>query len=336
MAAQFFAKVILFLVLIAASMQLIFVGARRLEKPFFEDSTYAWVTHLNVHPKVVLMGSSTVLNNLSPRRIASVMGLAPGEVINLGGGSKGALQMYHLWQVIKPNRDSVRVVVFSIDPWIAYQSYYWIEDFATLFWNPLQRLYPATVDNWPRYVMSGAVATDVVKKSAQHLLHVQGPQIEAPSDFGGEILNVHLKNYREHTREYFGPIWLFPISQLYFDRLRKLKQQVEAQGAEFVLLLPPKKQVWVEGYRNNCRDIDSDFVLHLNQALGATKVIMSYHLFLQSEEDSLFMDHVHMSAEGQRRLSDSLAVQLDQLSRVRKLEVRPLLDYERFEDGVLP
>jgi hypothetical protein len=308
-------------------MQLLFVGAQKLEKPFFQDSTYAWVNHLKVHPKVVLMGSSTVLNNLSPREIADKLGLAAGEVINLAGGSKGALQMYHLWQVIKPNRDSVRVVLFSIDPWIAYQSYYWIEDFPTLYWNPVQRFYPAFVDNWPRYVMSGAVATDVVIKSVKHLLGLKAQSTDAPRDFGGEILDIHLKNYRDHAREYFGPTSLFPISKLYFQRLRELKTEVEAQGAEFVLLLPPKKNVWVNDYSATCRDLDSDFVGYLNKAIGPTKVIMSYHLFAPSLEDSLFMDHVHMSKEGQRRLSDSVANALTSLGSVEKKQVRGLLDY---------
>ena len=152
------------------------------------------------------MGSSTVLNNLSPREIAKKLGLEPGEVVNLGGGSRGAVQMYHLWNVIAPNRDSVRTVVFSVDPWIAYQAYYWIEDFPTLYWNPIQRLYPATVSNWPRFVMTGAVVTDVAKKSAQHAFGMGAPKTEIPHDFGGEILDIHLKNYREHTREYFGPV----------------------------------------------------------------------------------------------------------------------------------
>jgi hypothetical protein len=229
--------------------------------------------------------------------------------------------------VIKPNRDSVQVVLFSIDPWIAYQSYYWIEDFSTLYWNPVQRLYPAFVENWPRYVMTGAVATDVAKKSAQHSLHLHESRTQAPTDFGGEILDTHLKNYREHARAYFGPTTLFPISQLYFDRLRDLKNEVEAQGAEFILFLPPKKNVWVSEYRLTCRDIDSDFVAHLNQALGATKVILSYRLFPEPEEDSLFMDHVHLSATGQRRLSDSVSSVLINTSLIAKQPMHSLTDY---------
>ncbi len=324
---RFLSKLLLFLLLIAGSMQLLFIGARKLEKPFFEDSTYAWVNHLRVHPKVILMGSSTVLVNLSPTMIAKRMGLADGEVINLAGGSKSAIQMYHLWHVIKPNRDSVRIVIFSIDPWIAYQSYYWIEDFSTLYWNPVQRLYPAFVGDWPRYVMTGAVATFVAKKSAQHSFRSKTSSTQAPKDFGGEILDTHLKNYREHAREYFGPTTLFPISQLYLDRLSELKREVEAQGAEFILLLPPKKNEWVSEYRSTCRDIDSDFVAHLNQALGPTKVIMSYDLFHQREEDSLFMDQVHLTAKGRQRFSDSVSSVLANTSLILKQPVRPLIDY---------
>jgi hypothetical protein len=327
MSGKFLGKLLLFLLLVGGSMELTFVGARKLEKPFFEDSSYAWVNHLHVHPKILLMGSSTVLNNLSPGEITRVLGMQPGEVVNLGGGSKGALQAYHLWQVVAPNRDSVRVVFFSVDPWIAYQAYYWIEDFSTLYWNPIQRLYPGFVDHWPRYVMSGAVATDVLKKSCTHYFDWQTPNIVVPHDYGGEVLDIHLKNYREHARDYFGPVTLFPISQLYFDRIRELKNDVEAHGAEFVLMLPPKKKFWFEEYAQTCKDIDSDFVSHLNAALDNVKVIGSYQLFKGAIEDSLFMDHVHLSGQGQKRFSDYIAGIVDTLPRIKKSALESLTRY---------
>jgi hypothetical protein len=328
MIRRFLFKLFLFALLVGCSMEVSFFIAQKLEKPYFTDGKYAWVTKLPRKPKIVLMGSSTVLNNLSPREIMSACDMQSGEVINLGGGSRGPLQSVHIWRELGNVMDSVKYVVVSVDPWLAYSAYYWIEDFPTVYWNPVQRMYPAFVNNWPRYVMSGAVATDVMKKSAQHALHIQAPNLAVPHDFGGEVLDIHLKNYREHTREYFGPVSLFPISSLYLDRMRELKTEVEKRGAQFILLLTPKKRIWREEYARDCIDIDSDFVNHLSAALGPVRVIGSFALFSEDSalaqgdiEDSLFMDHVHLSGKGQKRLSDYVA---EQLKLAKPLSAAPL------------
>ena len=334
MISRFLLKLFLFTLLIACSMQASFFLAQKLERPYFTDGKYAWVSRLPRKPKIVLMGSSTVLNNLSPREIMSKCDLQEGEVINLGGGSRGPLQSVHIWRELGSAIDSVKYVVVSIDPWLAYSAYYWIEDFPTVYWNPVQRMYPAFVNNWPRYVMSGAVATDVMKKSAQHALDIQAPNLEVPHDFGGEVLDIHLKNYREHAREYFEPVSLFPISSLYLDRMRELKQEVEKNGAQFILLLTPKKRIWQEEYRRDCIDIDSDFVYHLNSALGSVRVIGSFALFQGDVsldrgdvEDSLFMDHVHLSGKGQKKLSDYVAAQLKLVGKLSPSPLRSLSTY---------
>ena len=136
-----------------------------------------------------------------------------------------------------------------------------------------------------------------------------------------------MKNFHEHTREYFGNTKVYPISDLYMSRLAMLKESVEKQGATFILYLPPKKAFWRDEYERDCKDIDSDFVSHLNKALGPTRIIGSFAQFAAGPEDSLFIDHVHLTGEGQRRFSDSIAANLPRVLASPPGPIKSLLKY---------
>ena len=302
-------KLLFFAILICGSMQMMFVEARRLERLYYEDSTYAWVNHMSVKPTIAILGSSTALYNLSPREICLKLGLKEGEVVNLGGIQRSSISMYHFWNTIAHNRDSIKIVLVSVDPWIGYQSYDWIQEFPTLYWIPGSG-FTALDTVYPHSVLSGMVVTDVIKKSIRQLLKSSQVNIEAPGDYGSQVMSLHVKNFKKTARGYFGETSVYPISELYLSRMALLKHSVEEQGAKFVLLLPPKQSVWVTDYRSECREIDSDFINRMNDVLGPTRVIGSFSQFPSSADNTLFMDHDHLSAEGQRRFSDSIARQL--------------------------
>jgi len=306
-------KLLLFALLIGASMQALFVGARGLETLYCEDSSYAWVNHLPVKPKIVILGSSTALYNLSPRELCEKLQLKNGEIINMGRIQLGSIEMYHFWNTIAQKRDSVKIVLMTVDPWIGYQSHDWIEEFPTLYWNPWQRFYAVIDSGFPRSVLSGMIVTEVVKKSIRHFLHSAEPNVEPPGDFGSVAMPLHVKNFKENARGYFGETRVYPVSNLYMSRMAMLKRSVEQQGAKFILVLPPKQRIWLDEYISECHELDSDFVSHLNAALGPTRAIGRFAQFSAFGDDSLFIDHDHLTAEGERRFSDSIAVHLPEV-----------------------
>jgi len=294
-------------------MQAMFVGARRLETLYYEDSSYAWVNRLPVKPKIVMLGSSTMLINLSSREVCAKLDLKDGEVINIGGSDRGSIDMYHFWNTIAKNRDSVQIVLMTVDPWIAYQSYDWRQRFPTLYWSPWQRVYAIADSGFPRSVLSGMIVTEVVKKSVRQLLHTSIPNINTPVDYGSELMPLHVKKSTAHTRAYFGETTVYPVSELYISRMAMLKRSVEQQGAKFILVLPPKQKIWLDEYQSECSTLDSEFISHLNAALGPTRVIGSFGQFSASGDSTLFIDYVHLGSEGQRRFSDSIAGHLPEV-----------------------
>ncbi len=324
----FFAKLALMVVLVAATLQLAFIQARKLETPYYEDSTYAWVNHLSVKPEIVILGSSTARYNLSPGEMTARLGLKGGAIVNLGANQCGSAEMYHFWNTIKPAQDSVKIVLMTVDPWIGYQSYDRIEGFPTLYWSPWQRIYTAFDDRYRKYVLAGSFVLDVFNQSAPQLFHDPIFSLEIPEDYGGEVIQRHYKNFSEHTREYFGQTSVYPISEFYLSHLVALKRSVEADGAIFMLVLPPKQSAWLRGYKTSCRSIDSDYVSHLNSLLGPTRVIGSFGLFASPGDDTLlFMDHDHLSREGRRRFTDSVSANLKAAVEVGPALLKSLYSY---------
>jgi hypothetical protein len=319
-------KLLLFALLIGASMQAMFVGARSLETLYYEDSSYAWVNHLSVKPKIVILGSSTALYNMSPREFCTKLGLRNGEVINMGMMQRGSIDMYHFWNTIEQKRDSVKIVLMTIDPWLGYESYDWIVEFPTLYWSPWQRVYTVIDSGYPHSVLSGVAVTNVVKKSVRQL-YASAPSLETPGDYGSVGMPSHVNNLKETARGYFGDAKVYPVSELYMSRMAMLKRSVEQHGATFVLVLPPKQRVWLDGYNSECHELDADFVNHLNAALGPTRVIGSFAQFSANGDDTLFVDHDHLTTEGARRFSDSIALHLPKVLASKPAYMHSLSTY---------
>jgi hypothetical protein len=303
-------KLGLLVLLVGGSMQILFFAARGLETSYYEDGRYEWVNRLALQPKVLIMGSSTAEDDISSIEMSHALGLRSGEVVDVGMIESGPLQMLHCWNSLGRGRDSVKIVLMGIDPWIAYQSYDWIQEFPTVYWTPWQRLYTLSDSRYPSFVLTGRVLVAASHKWISRLFGSQTPTLTHTINFGSLTLLEKPKNFREHTKEYFGETSVFPLSKLYVQRMLELKRVVEKAGSEFVLFLPPKRKIWVKEYDRDCIDLDSELVSVLNGALGPTRMVGSFRQFPSMSDDSIFADHTHLNGIGQRLFSDSVAARL--------------------------
>ncbi|MEO6939606.1 MAG: hypothetical protein ABI444_05640 [Candidatus Kapaibacterium sp.] len=326
-----FGKAFAFVLVLGASMQLLFMSVHGYEKEYFATDLYCWVRAVKPQPKVLVMGSSTVYYGLSPRVLKDSLGLRDGEVINLAGPMRTSLLSYHIWSSLKHASDSVRVVLYGVDPWIFSEKYYQAENYTMLLWSPLQRAEIELDRQFPDYVREeafrGVVFTRVLKQVRNNRGHIAMEVDTAPPDYGAEVLRFKPKNFWDKPAEYFKPYPFFSFATIFLERLRMLKQEVEAKGAEFVIVLPPKRHGWYAEYANDCAEVDHDFAKLLNQYLGPVKVIGSFQLPKSEKEQSLFMDDIHLGEQGQQYFSREVAGLVKNLHAIRASPVKPLAAY---------
>ncbi len=327
-------KSFLLLLAVAISVQGLILLARGFEREYFDAHGYAWLEKGGLRPRVVILGTSTVLFGLSPNIIAENGGYKRGEIVNLASMGGTPMRSYNLWRSLSPSTfDSTRIVLHSLEPWALSEVYYKTDDYSMLQWSMWQRLYllaergdqftPEARADAP----SGQSAVDVLTTLLLHRIQPDTAR-HVPTDYGAVVLDRVPKNFQERTgNSWFSPIDVYPISDLNIERLRQLKTEVEKRGAEFILLLTPKRTSWTESYRNDCREIDSIVVARLNASLGPVKVIGSFTMLTPEQERMCLNDNVHLNRYGQEQFSIYLAHELMRIDSIPRSPLRPLYLY---------
>ncbi|HZK75730.1 MAG TPA: hypothetical protein VFD13_02370, partial [Candidatus Kapabacteria bacterium] len=234
------------------------------ETKYYFNRRESWIERLQPSPAIVFMGSSTVLYGVSPSIVQRQLGLPEGSVVNLALNARSPLGSNSVWNQERPTLSRAKIVVYGLDPWILSAIYYSSDDFTSLHYSLWQAFYQAVHPPGLRHLnlaaFGGPALLNVVHGIQTYHARVDQPIPPIPPDYGAKVLYGRPLNYThaDRVREYFGTYPTYGISELYLERFAELKRQVEAAGATFVLLLPPKRSKWSESYRRDCRDIDSD------------------------------------------------------------------------------
>lgn len=299
----------------------------------FEESYYAkhrasWLESPQVQPKVVLMGSSTVHYGLSPAIVAESSDYEMSEVVNISGDAYTPLINEHIWRRHAGALSGAGLVLYGMDPWIFYEQYYRNNDFMRLHWSYRQRIEHvrrAYRSGKPDIgLLTGTYSRRVLKRVAENWWWPRDAMFRGRDNGSHVLRRAPSVGRRAFARGFFGDTSLFPLSDIYVERLARLKEQVEAHGGVFVLVFPPKTRAWVESYRTTCSDLDHELAEAVRERLGPVRTIGSYRLF--SNQTPYFVDHVHLSERGRRAFSEFIGESLSDLSAQSPRELSSLLN----------
>jgi len=303
------------------------------EAKYYFNRRESWVERLQTPPEIVFMGSSTLLYGVSPSVIQKQLGLHDGAVINLSLDARSPIASYYVWERENPTLSKAKIVVYGLDPWILSENFFSTDEFTSLRYSLRQAIYqlahPASLRHLNIAAFGGPALLTALHDLQTYHARIDQPIPPIPPDYGGKNLSGWPTNFSDafHIRKYFGSYPTYQISDLYLEGFAELKRRVEASGAIFILLLPPKRPKWSESYRLNCADIDSDVVAKLNKYLGPTRVFGSFDLVPPAMQPQYFQDDFHLGESGQRFFSQWIADHLKEAIAKPPEKIRPLASY---------
>lgn len=303
------------------------------EVKYYFNRHDSWVERLQTPPQIVLLGSSTVLFGVSPTIVQQQLGLPEGSVVDLGFEARSPIVANCVWDREIQTLSKAKIVIYGLDPWIFSDVYYGSDEFASLHYSLWQAIYravhPTDLKHLNLAAFGGPSFLTVLHGVMTYHARVEQPIPPIPPDYGAKILRGRPYNYNKaaRIREYFGSYPTYSISDLYIERFAELKKSVEASGATFILLLPPKRHKWLVSYRNDCKDIDSDLIGKLNRSLGPTRIFGSFDLIPTDMQAQYFQDDFHLGETGQRFFSQWIAQNLKDILSQRPENIRPLSTY---------
>ncbi len=301
------------------------------EATYYFNRHDSWVERLKSPPQIVFIGSSTVMYGISPSAVQKNLDLPEGSVINLGFEARSTSISDALWDRESRVLNNSKIVIYGLDPWILSEVYYNSDYFAilhfSLWQNFYQAIHPSDLTHLNLSAFGGPSFLHVIHGILSYHAKAAQPIAGIPSDYGSAILQYKPFNYTAPPRGYFDPYPTYGFSEIYLKQFAELKNRVEASGATFLLLLPPKRARWSMGYRNDCKDIDSDLVLKLNRYLGPTRIFGSFDLVPDSMQTQYFQDDFHLGETGQRFFSEWIAAHLNEAMQKTPQQLRSLSSY---------
>lgn len=302
--------VLLLLIVAVNAFNSVLYSSRFVE--YYKSSEHKWVKQLQVKPKIVLLGSSTIFNNVSPREISKKMKMNEGEVICLAGQAKRPIHNYFTLESLDADDlRNVGLIIYGIDPWMFDYNYRQYDAFSISELDMKTRLWLSSETGIPikRRLgiflnLSNPFFTEQIKKNINKDFGVS-----IPEDYGGELIN-------KKVRSKIIPGKIFSKKLGYdrsnFEYLRKIKEKYGV-SRRIYFIIPPRRsdfnnifnQMGKKGefdqiFKNYVR---SDEWLDCNERTGQ---------FPTSDDD--FFDWVHFNQSGRMKFSAQMAGLMERLS----------------------
>ena len=324
--AKFILKTSFLIISTLLFINLIFyVSLTVLPETNYQDANYTWLAKLSKSPKLLLMGSSTMVYALSPGVISEQSNLEKDEIVNLAMNARTPIQSYFLYKNFESYFDSVKIVVYGFDPWIFSKKYYTFDLRVQVLWNLKERWYAFRKFN-PRCAILGGEMYTIIKSVHNLFFKPAYTLLDIPEDNVAKVLKQIPKNFSQPVSEWFIYDY-FSMSDLQIKYIAKLQQAVEQSGAQFVLFLPPKKTEWLDDYRSTCSHIDEDLISRCNVHLGDSNIIGSFNSMPEPLQSKFLNDGVHLNENGQNYVSKQFANILQKMKSIKKEPLRASYEY---------
>ncbi len=295
----------------------------------YANDRFVWINKLKKKPDTVILGTSTLRYGLNPKIVAKKLKKPVGSVVNVTYDAYSSVNLYYAYKSVEDNIDPHAKVFYGLDPWVFSEKYYKQDKFMPMEWGVTERFQylkdaKKISDRFAKSVfgLDSQRVKDVFKKFNAKI--IRGRRI--PRDYGAKVLKRKPKNFKTNLEDVFSYDY-YGFSSAYFKYLKKIKDEVEKKGGEFILVIPPKQSRWVKAYKQKCKRIDNDFVTLIDRYLGDVKVIGSYYLIPSNLEKKMFNDAIHLNKFGMKYFSESFAEDINKVDRLKPEKMRHTFDY---------
>jgi hypothetical protein len=305
----------------------------------FRTALHHWVGRLEIEPRVLVMGSSTVMYGVSPKIVTEKIGARRGAVVNISAHSRTAVQSYVEYLNLRGRVAKSPLVLYGIDSWILGTRYFHHDRFLPMLWTPGERyafFAHQKPERWKKQIPKHLLGLDpyrlyetITRPAGRGPRNEESVGWEIPPDLGGRKLNKRPKNFEADLRaRWFRFHEGFGLSSFVIDHLGRLKEAVEADGGRFVLVVMPRRSDWRRSYKETCSEIDDEIGRRLDARLGDTVVVGSMSAIPRKKERKAFADAAHLNPRGQRILSRQLAGVIEKVEELEPKPIKPLRTYK--------
>lgn len=280
-----------------------------------------WLKDKNLHPKVVFLGSSMTKYSIIPEIITEHTPLNEGDIVNLGADAATPYEMYVTYMKNKELFTHAEHFFYSIEPWVFSIKYYQYKLYEKVLWT--QEEWKYYMPHWDYYFS--------YKTSLYELALSYRYKKTTISNYGYFPKYYSKKRFKAATKE--SVITFFKdklhdnkaISEFQINYLNKLKNEIQKNGAKFILLYIPNHYSYINNINLYNKPYTKKFATMMNDALGETIQYGSFcpQDFNLTQED--FFDQYHLSDSGARKYTHYIEKILQQKQLLKKYKIS--IDY---------
>jgi hypothetical protein len=291
-----------------------------IKKIFEKSPTYSnakWLLDYNIFPKYVFMGSSMSKNSIIPSIINKNLELDSNDkIVNIGMSSATPYEMYLSYKKSKSNFKDTKVFFYTLEPWIFQRKYYVYSNFEKLYW---------TYEEWNFFSKLYSINNNYFNKINLLYGAFTRSKSNISEDFGYKKLECHKFDFfkKEILEERFSDKVNknYGISKFQLKYLKKLKNEINKDGAEFILVYVPNDYSYYESnvkYNEKYNDLLSE---ELSKSLGKTKQIGFFNPKEIGLTNAYFADAYHMCHDGAIKFSRYLSTQIKTLDETKDSKI---------------
>ena len=296
----------------------------------FENSSLynrgAWIKENNINPKIIFLGSSMTRYSIIPELIEKNNNLNKGDIVNLGMDAATPYEMYITYMKNKQYFSKTQIVFFSLEPWILSKRYYKYKMFEKALWSDEEWDYYMPNENnfagYKTYLFFKSIFAKDAKLKVENAGYIR---LEHNNQF-------KLADEKEIKAFFTNRVANeIDISIFELEYLKKLKQEVEKNNSEFVLLFIPNHI----SYTQVINKVNTQYNLKLSELLniylGETKQFGMYDptsLNLLHED---YFDKHHLSYTGAVKYSTLFTDILDLPKDLKKSPINIRYQIDKFQ-----
>ena len=255
---------------------------------------YCWVNNIHKN-KVLLCGSSTIKYSMDCR-LLNELNNDTLAFINLAHFSRGPIETYFILKSL--DLSDTKELYLGIDPWIYVKNYYKNKNKALLVdFNSFEIIHYSYRNGnqlfFQRYLhyFKGLTGTETTNCSTA-----------IPAEFGSATINKTPANFNELIYSWFE-IENFGWSKLQFEYLKKIDTLCKKHNIKFTLIIPAKRNDFVQDYCTSCQSFHKEFITQLDELHLDSYIIGSFDELIEDDQDQYFIESYHMNETGQKAYS---------------------------------
>jgi len=272
-------------------------------------------------PKVLIMGSSHARYHIIPSEIAKMnKEYEFRDIVNIGENAASPFEMYTAYNKQKEKFKDLEIVYYTLEPHMWSEKYYPYNTYEKIFlnyeqWNYLEKHHKKQNEYFfPFQAFISSLKFSIADRSKTNGYTA--------------IKHKKFKTFSKGSvaKQIFTPLKLFPVSHFNMQYLGKLKKEVEANGAKFILLETPTYS-WQKRYAAEAIEYDNTLIKELNKELGPTPVIGSFWAEDYDLRYKDYKDDTHLAHSGALKFTRAMFYDISEHKRLKNNKIHHTFTY---------